>query len=813
MSHAGPLLPQQLYRVCDCERFDFETTADLPDQDKPLGQDRALEALAFGAEIPHADYHIFLLGSEGLGRHSSAHRVMAEQAKERPTPSDWVYVHNFKEPHRPRAIALPAGRGAALKQYLHYLIDEVRNAVPATLERPENQRRLQALEEQFRSVQEQALEKLGDEAKEKGIALVRTPQGFGFAPLKGEEIIKPEDYAKLSKEEQARLQTGIQALQEKLKEVLQALPKVERERRQALHTLVRELTAFAVSLPIGELRAAFHDVEEVQEYLNEVQEDLVQNVQGLIAAEQQAQAQGPEENGGNGSVGQVPGLKRYEVNLLVDHSAMGGAPVIYEDNPTLVNLIGRAEHVARFGALSTDFTLIKPGALHRANGGYLILDAEALLRQPLAWEALKRNLKAKHITIESPGQALSMVSTISLEPEPIPLAVKIALCGSREIFYLLQQYDLEFSQHFKVAADFEEEMDRNLESDRGFARLISTIVRREKLLAFDRTGVARVIEQMARLADDSEKLSLNLQAIYDLTREADYFARKEGAKLVTAAHVRTAIEARVRRSDRIRERSHESITRQIMLISTQGTEVGQINGLSVMQLGGFAFGKPTRITATVRLGSGRVLDIEREVKLGGPLHSKGVLILSGFLGSTFLPDRPFSIAASLVFEQSYGGVDGDSASSTELYAILSALSGLGIDQGLAVTGSVNQLGEVQAIGGVNEKIEGFFDICKARGLTGKQGVLIPHANVVHLMLREDVVQAVSNAQFHIYPVKTIAEGIEILTGVEAGERDSDGNFPSGSVYRRVEDRLAALARERMKALGRGDGGAGERSGD
>jgi len=487
------------------------------------------------------------------------------------------------------------------------------------------------------------------------------------------------------------------------------------------------------------------------------------------------------------------------VNVLVDHSESKGAPVVYEDHPTYNNLIGRIEHIAHMGALVTDFNLIKPGALHRANGGYLILDARQLLLQPYAWDGLKRALRSREVRIESLSQVLSLVSTVSLEPEPIPLDVKVVLIGERLLYYLLYQLDPDFGELFKVEADFNEEIPRTPENNLLYARLIGTIARKEGLRPFDRGAVARVIEHSARMADDAEKLSIHLLSTADLLREADYWAGVAGNGVVTADDVQRAIDAQIHRADRLRELVQEEIKRGTILIDTTGERVGQVNGLSVIQLGNFAFGRPNRITARVRLGKGEVVDIEREVELGGPIHSKGVLILSGFLGARYAAERPLSLSASLVFEQSYSGVEGDSASLAELCALLSSLAEVPIRQSLAVTGSVNQHGEVQAIGGVNEKIEGFFDVCKTRGLTGEQGVIIPATNVQHLMLRQDVIEAVKAGQFHIYPVQTVDQGIELLTGIPAGERDEEGNFPEGSINQLVEARLIELA-EKQRAF-------------
>jgi lon-related putative ATP-dependent protease len=547
----------------------------------------------------------------------------------------------------------------------------------------------------------------------------------------------------------------------------------------------------AVGHLIAELKKRYAGLPAVLGYLATVEQAVIDNVDDFRRTED-----GPEigflgftlqRPGGGGS------LRRYQVNVLIDHGATKGAPVVYEDNPTFPTLIGRIEHIAQMGALVTDFMLIKPGALHRANGGYLILDARKVLLQPFAWEGLKRALSSRELRVESLGQALSLVSTVSLEPEPVPLDLKVVLIGEPLLYYLLSAYDPEFSELFKVAVDFGHDMHWDGQSGELYARLVATLARRDALLPLDRAAVARVIEHAARLVGDAEKLSVQLRVITDLLREADHWAREAGREVIRMTDVQQAIDARIRRMDRIRERMQEAIQRDILMIDTRDAKTGQVNGLSVVDLGHFAFGHPSRITARIRIGKGEVVDIQREVELSGPIHSKGVLILAGFLGARYADDRPLALSASLTFEQTYGEVEGDSASSAELYALLSALADLPIRQSLAVTGSVNQNGEVQAIGGVNEKIEGFFDVCQARGLTGDQGVLIPVANVKHLMLRQDVIAAVRDGKFHIYPVRTIDEGIELLTGIPAGERDANGLFPEGSVNHRVELRLITLA--------------------
>jgi lon-related putative ATP-dependent protease len=796
-----PLEPAALYQRCDPTQFTFETTADLEDLTEVVGQERAVEAVRFGIGIRREGFNLFALGPEGTGKYGVVRHYLERQAATQPPPSDWCYVNNFVESYKPDALRLPPGGGPKLRRDMERLVEELRTAIPATFESEHYRTRRQEIEEEFRERQEKALADIRRQAQDRGLALMRTPMGLAFAPMRGGQVISPEDFQKLSPEEQERAQADVAMLQEELQKSLGQLPQWERELRAKVKALDQEVGTYAVGPLTEELRRTYTVLPEVVEYLSRVQRDVMENLEEFRRAAEAPEA--PPAMPAEGASRRLPALpgpsffRRYQVNVLVDHSSATGAPVIYEDHPTVQNLVGRIEHMAQMGTLITDFNLIKAGALHRANGGYLILEARKVLLQPFAWEELKRTLSSEEIRIEVLGQTLSLISTVSLQPEPIPLDVKVVLLGERLLYYTLSQLDPDFADLFKVAADFEDQMDRTSENHLLYARMIATMVRQEALRPFNREAVARVIEQSARLAGDAERLSTHLRSIADLLREADYWAGEAQHDVVTAADVQRAIDAQIYRSDRVRERIQEEIQRGTILIDTQGAKVGQVNGLSVTTLGQFAFGRPSRITARVRLGRGEVVDIEREVALGGPIHSKGVLILASYLGARYAMDRPLSLSASLVFEQSYSGVEGDSASSAELYALLSALAELPIKQGLAVTGSVNQYGQVQAIGGVNEKIEGFFDICRAQGVTGEQGALIPASNVKHLMLRPDIVEAVAAGRFHVYPVETIDQGIELLTGVPAGERDDKGEFPAGSVNQRVEARLIALAEKRL----------------
>lgn len=792
------LAPEALFQQCDLAQFKFNTTAELEDLTEFVGQDRALEAVRFGVGIRRQGFNLFLLGPAGTGKYASIRSFLEKRAREEPKPDDWCYINNFESAEKPRALKLPPGRGAPLRDDMRQLVETLRSAIPSAFETDSYRARKQVIEQEIKDREEKAFEEIQQEASQKDVVLLRTPTGLILAPARNGEVITPEVFEKLPEAEHLQIDKTISELQEKLQAILHQVPKWQQEARDKLRALNDEVAAFAVGHLIDDLRKKYLDLPEVVSFLDEVQADVIENVDEFLR---------PSEN----PLAAIMGMflprapkgptffRRYQVNVLVDHSADDGAPVVYEDHPTHQNLVGTIEYIAQMGALATDFDLIRPGALHRANGGYLILDAYKMLVQPYAWEALKRSLHSSQIRIESLGQMMGLASTVTLEPQAIPLNVKAVLVGERLLYYLLSSLDSEFGELFKVAADFEERMDRSAESHLLYARLIGTIARQEALLPFDRSAVARVIERSSRLAGDAQKILAHRRTLADLLREADYWAREASRTVVTADDVQRAIDSQIRRVDRLRDRLLEEFVEGTILVDTQGERVGQVNGLSVVQLADFAFGHPSRITARVRLGKGEVIDIEREVELSGPIHSKGVLILSGFLGARYASDHPLSLSASLVFEQSYGAVEGDSASSAELYALLSALSGLPIQQSIAVTGSVNQHGQIQAIGGVNEKIEGFFDLCKKRGRVDGQGVLIPSSNVRHLMLRRDVVDAVQSGTFHIYAVKTIDEGIEILMGVPAGERDASGKFPKGSVNERVESRLIELAEKRLVA--------------
>jgi len=784
------LAPAELYRGCELESLPFATTAELEDLDAAVGQGRALAALEFGVGMRAGGYNLFVLGRSGSQRRRITETFLQSDAAKRPEPLDWCYLNNFDDERKSIAVPLPRGRGGELRRDMVRLVDELRNAIPAAFESDRYRSSLNEVNQEFEERQHEALEKLQEEAKRGQLSLVTTPHGFAIAPTRNGELIDHDEFERLPAEEREKTGALMEALTAKLRQHIEQLPRWHKEHRDRVVALNREVTELAAGQLIDQLAAKYAEFPALVKYLGAVRTDVLQNAISFL----------PDEGGPSLSFEAMrkQPLTRYEVNVLVDHADNGRAPIVYESNPSVQNLLGRIEHTAQFGALLTNFTMIRSGALHRANGGYLILDADRLLMEPLAWPALKRTLFAREIKIESLGELLSLVSTVSLEPQPIALDLKVILIGERHIYYLLCELDPDFGELFKVAADFENGIERTPENTGLYARMIATLARREGLLPLGRDAVARVIEHSARLLGDSAKLTTRLRDIADLLREADYWARSENKPTTERVHVQRAVDAQIHRLDRVRVETQESIARNFVLIDTTGETVGQVNGLSVLGIGSFAFGQPSRITASVRVGAGEIVDIERETELGGRIHSKGVLILSAYLGAKYATDTPLSLAASLVFEQSYGGVEGDSASIAETCALLSALSSLPIRQWLAVTGSVNQRGQAQVIGGVNEKIEGFFDTCATRGLDGRQGVLIPRDNVPHLMLRAEVVEAVRGGRFHIYPIASVDDAIALLTGVEAGVRDARGAFPKDTVNYRVERRVRELADSRRR---------------
>lgn len=800
------LKAESLTLGCDPGQFNFETTEEISDTTEIIGQDRLSSAVEFGIGIQHEGFNIFALGPEKTNKQEHIKQFIQSKAKDLPVPPDICYVNNFDEISRPRALTLPAGRGCKLRDRMDEITEDLIPTLTSAFETEEYQNRHQALKEEIQQDQEKTFEDIRQKAEQKDLALIRTPTGFSIAPTRNGELMKQSELQGLPEEERDRIKENIQQLQKELQQVIRQAPSNQRKIRKKIKELDNEIASYAIHELFRDALEEFSDLDKVHQYLNDVKKDIVENVQPILSS------QAPGSPGGMGlmqfmgagaQAGQPPAegpgssiLDRYKVNLLVDHCQTEGAPVIYENNPSYKNLIGRVEYQSHMGALTTNFHLIKAGALHRANGGYLIIDARRVLIEPFSWEGLKRVLKSNKLKIESLGETYSVISTVSLEPEPIDLDIKVVLLSDRFLYYMLSSLDPDAKSLFKVEADFEDEIDRNNDNHQLYVKLLAGLIRQNNLRHFDKQAVIRVIEQSARMVGDRQKMSTRTEEINDLLMEASYWAGVQGHDVVQRADVQKAIDQQVYRSGRLRDKVQEAIIRDSIFIDTEGKITGQINGLSVMQIGNLMFGRPNRITARIQLGKGEIIDIEREVKMSGPLHSKGVLILKGFLGERYAQDRPLSLSASLVFEQSYSNIDGDSASSAELYVLLSAIGEIPLRQSFSVTGSVNQHGKVQPIGGVNEKIEGFFDVCNQRGLTGEQGVIIPRANEKNLLLRQDVVDAVEAGKFNIYSVETIDEGMELLTGLKMGEKDEKGIYPEGTVNAHIVDRLNSMADKR-----------------
>ena len=783
---------EEAYHHCDVDKLPFETTAEVEELTRYIGQDRALEAVEFGISMQHRGFNLFVIGPEGSGRHTVVQSFINRQAEGEATPSDWCYVFNFDLPHKPIALEFPPTQGPVFKQEMHELIDGLKTTIPTVFEGDDYRARKRALNENLKEKVDKVYEELTLKGKEQSIAVVRNEQGIMFTPL--DDKANPMDieaFRKLPEDKQKKVEEDIEKLHSTLQKTVHQISMLNREAKEQRRKLKKETAGLCIGHLIDGLKAKYAEQGKILLYLNCVEKQLTENVDDFLER--------PEAKPENfiSFVSGPPSFDQYDVNVLVTHKE-SGAPVEYEDLPTYQNLHGRIEHQARMGMLTTDFSLIMPGALHRANGGYIIIDAGRLLMQPFAYEGLKRTLRSRQIRMEPVERLLGLMSTVTLEPEPIELDTKVVLIGEPMIYYLLDYYDPEFGSLFKVQADFEDDMERTSGSQQRYAALIAGLAREKELLPLHRTAVARVIEEAARHAGDSKKLSLHIRKVADLIKEADYLARKINKEHIEAEDIEMAVAASKRRGGRIRDRVLESIENNIRHIETTGEKAGQVNGLSVVELGGDAFGFPTRITAVTRPGKGNIVDIEREVELGGPIHSKGVMILSSFLSARYARNIPLGLQASLVFEQSYGGVEGDSASCAELCALLSSLADAPVKQTLAMTGSVSQKGEVQPVGGVNEKIEGFFDVCATRGLTGSEGVIIPVTNLRHLMLKEEVVDAIAEKQFSIYLVSTVDEAVSLLTGRDAGERDREGVYPEDSINGRVEATLLRFAQDLQK---------------
>lgn len=787
------LTPQHLRRTCPAEQFQFETTADLSDGGAIIGQPRGIRSLEFGLGIQGLGYNVFVVGDSGTGRMTAIRRALETRAALEPTPPDWIYVHDFAHPHRPQAFSLPPGRGAALQSAVHGLLAALRRDLPRAFGGESYRQTAGAIEEGLSSQQEQLLHEFEEQAAAQDFALVHTTSGPVLAPVRDGQLLSRESLAALPLPQRRSLQEKEAALGEKLEEIMVDVYRLDSELQSELAALNQGIGAATLEQHFPQLEEAFEDLSQVTAYLQALKEDLLQNLALFLPGDE------------------ARDLRRYHVNLFVDHSRLQGAPVIVDLHPSYLNLIGRMEYEHFQGLMAPHFTTLRAGSLHRANGGYLIVNARDIAQYGDAWEALKRALQGQEVRLQPP-QALqgSQVLAQSLEPQPIPLQAKVILVGSDDIYYSFFDRDEAFVELFKVKAEFEASMTRDEAHEMAYAQFVAERCRSEGLRHFDRGAVAKIVELGSRLCEDQNRLTTRFGDVDDFIREANYWAASAGRQVVTAADVQQAFAERAYRANRLEERMREQILQGDLLIATEGAVVGQVNGLSILDLGDYAFGTPGRITARTYMGEDGVVNIEREVDMAGPIHNKGLLTLIGYLGGTYAQDQPLSLSASLTFEQNYMEIDGDSASAAELYALLSSLSGLPVRQSIGVTGSINQHGEMQAVGGVTEKIEGFFQICRQRGLTGDQGVLIPQANVNNLMLHEEVIQAVQEERFNVWAADSVDEGMALLLGVPAGERDPSGRYPPGTVHHRVQRALQRLALD-LKSFG--DGAAPEEEED
>lgn len=781
----------ELRGFVDPESLPFENTASLDPPEEPiLGQLRATDAIKFGMGMKRGGYHIFIAGPAKAGLTYAARTYIEEQARVEARPPDWCYVHNFKEPDKPRSLKISAGRGKEFKKDMQELIETIQKRIPEVFESDDYSTKEAEVHKTFESFKRQVIEKLSDQSKEEGFILQVSQVGMMIIPATQDGLpMSQEKLAELSDEERENLKEKSNRLQEKMKEAVRKIREAEAAFTEEHHKLESQVALYLISQIVELYQDKYQEEPDVVDYLKGLQEDILENISDFKKKEESQQPQMPQF--------QIPQkevvFRKYAVNVLIDHSETEGAPVVIESNPTYPNLFGTIERQAWFGALFTDFTMIKPGVLHRANGGYLIMKALDLLKLWLSWEALKRALRDEQIRIEDLGELYGLFSTRTIRPEPIPLNIKIVLTGDPYLFELLHLYDDRFGKLFKVKAHMKDRIERKDEMMLQYARMAGDLCRGKGLRHLDRSGVARLMEYSMEKTEDRDKLTLELGDISDLIHEADYFAALDQAQFIQRSHVEKAIEKRIFRSNLYEEQIRELAEKNILWIETEGSKVGQINGLSILMTGDYEFGKPNRITATVSVGREGVVALERESKLSGNIHTKGVMILTSFIKERFAHNKPLSLSATFCFEQSYGMVEGDSASSTELYSLLSALSGVPIFQGIAVTGSVSQKGEIQPVGGVTRKVEAFFDLCRHKGLDGRQGVIIPEKNVRNLMLKRDVVEAVKQGLFHVWPIERVEEGITILTGMEAGERHPDGTYPAGTLFRKVDERLVELA--------------------
>ncbi len=786
---AERLRPDELCKVCEIDNFTFETTDELAKFEGTIGQEKALRSLDFGLSLTSKGFNIFALGESGTGKMSTIKTLLEQKASKEPVPNDWCYVYNFKDPDNPLAISLDPGMGITFQKDMEDLIKNLRVELPKAFESKEYEKQKGKIIEEFQKKQKEIFSEIEEEAQSKGFAIRKAVTGLIIVPIKKSgEPLTEEEFANLDEKTRKRIEEIGKTLQERLDDVMRVAREAEKIVKDLLARLEREIALTSVGHLIAELQEKYSKYEKIKMYLEAVKEDILSHIEDFKTVEEQPPP--------------LPFMKmpkteisfvRYTVNVIVNNKETKGAPIVFESNPTYLNLFGRIEHKVQYGMALTDFSMIKAGSLHRANGGYIVMNALDVLRNIFSYDALKRAIKNRELKIEDVWEQYRLLSTTALKPEPIPLDVKVILVGNPFIYYLLYNLDEEYRELFKVKADFDSRMDRNPENIQKYAYFVASCVERENLLPFDREGVAKIVQYGSRLAGHQMKLSTKFTDIADLVRESHYWAKKEGSNVVSGRHVVKALDEKIYRVNRIEERIREMMVEDTLIVETSGQKVGQVNGLAVLDLGDYSFGKPSRITARTYIGKAGIINIERETKMSGRIHEKAIMIISSYLGSKYAIKRPISLSASITFEQLYEMVEGDSATCAELYALISSIANVPLNQGIAVTGSMDQNGDVQPIGGVNEKIEGFFDLCKIRGLNGSHGVIIPRRNIKHLMLKQEVVDAVKEGRFFIYAIDKVEEGLELLTGMQSGELREDGTYPEGTINYLVMKRLDEIS--------------------
>jgi lon-related putative ATP-dependent protease len=786
---AEKLSIDELYKCCDPNIFIFNTTDDLPVFTGTIGQGRALDALDFGLSLESAGFNIFLLGENGTGRMTTIKAILAQKALSEPIPFDWCYVYNFKDPDTPVAVSLEPGVAVVFQRDMEELIKILRIEIPKVFESKEYEKQKKKITEEAQKKQREIFDSLEEEAQAKGFSVRKTVSGLVIIPVKktGEPLTE-EEYDQLEEKTRKKIDEIGRTLQEKLNDAVRVVREAEKLVKDKIVALEKEAALSEVGHLIEELESKYREHERIMSYLKDVKENILENLADFKVQEEQASALAfmklPKAE---------PTFTRYTVNVLVNNKDCKGAPCVFESNPTYYNLFGRIEHKFQYGMAMTDFSMIKGGSLHKANGGYIVIDALDLLRNIFAYDTLKRAIRNKEVKIEDVWEQYRLISTTTLKPEAIPLDVKVVLVGNPFLYYLLYNLDEEYRELFKVKSDFDSRMDRTDENVHKYASFVATRCKEEKLLPFDRAGVAKIVEVGSRLAEHQNKLTSRFSEIADILREASYWASKSNDMVITEKHVQKAIDERVFRTNRIEERLREMILEGTLIVDTEGERIGQVNGLAVIDLGDYSFGKPSRITAKTYAGKAGVVNIERETKMSGKIHEKAILIIANYLGSKYATKKPISLSASITFEQLYEMVEGDSATCAELYGLLSSIANIPLKQGIAVTGSMDQNGDVQPVGGINEKIEGFFDLCKFRELDGKQGVIIPRRNIKNLMIKKDLVDAIKDGRFTVYPINRVEEGLEILTGMSAGDLKEDGTYPEGTINYLVAKRLAEIS--------------------